>query len=714
MTASQRFNVGFMFLYGTLWEPADRKEHERFRDSDARVPAFKTGITDWHARCISLPTIAKQTEVWSGNIQTTQVDFELADTDGGASATLYASSTSPLGKPVAIYMKMSENPTYWSAIFTGNIVKSARRKGLITLTLEDSARNLLNSQFVTDYQCLATSIDGILYGTIKDIIGTNVYLDDKYDQTYITVSHGQDSDWVTSILALGLPTVIGVAGGPGGMAAGLLSGILGLFGQSSVNKWDEKYIKIKDYNVIPEGIIAGGQNFKFMRGSVSGLSNGTAGPLYYEPAFKSKGGRFEQGVFGTLELDDILHNAKKGDYIYVEQPLMYWGSPDDIIVNMLTGSNVSMRYTYPDDFSDDWISQTSPLKHIECYANVDNFEVGGISQAIGQMAEEFGFSFYIGEDNKFAVRAVRDVNYLASSVVGTLDESYNVINDGISSVEDLQDNYTDLEFKYKDSFYGKVYEQSLIATLGGATYYGGMKRVKTIQSDWIHDSITGQFIAKRMARRYATNTLRVECEVSLYSGPFKLGEVLRANGWAIGTNKMCEIISYTKDLNRSICGLVAEDAESIYSGRSYFYLQDGAGAITATSRAGFGTVLATLESSMEQCGWTKFPVGWTENEMMVRIANINAGLIPDGFVGHYFKSVPTTGGGVEEVYKCTGITDVGPATSGDYTDFVFKFDRGVSDTMVGSIPVLANLYRTTPFATCFNIGTIYGNSFRWF
>jgi hypothetical protein len=611
-------------------------------------------------------------------------------------------------------MKVSENPTYWSAIFTGNIVKSARRKGLITLTLEDAARNLLNSQFVTDYQCIATNIDGILYGTIKDIIGTNLYVDDKYDQAYITVSHGQDNDWFTSILALGVPAIIGGFGGPGGMVAGLLSGALGLFGQSSVNKWEEKYVKIKDYNVIPEGIVAGGQNFKFMRGSVSGLANGTAGPLYYEPMFKSKGGRFEQGVFGTLELDDILHNAKKGDYIYVEQPLMYWGSPDDIIMNLLTGSNASMRYAYPNDFSDDWISQTSPLKHIECYANVDNFEIGGVSQAIGQLAEEFGFSFYIGEDNKFAVRAVRDVNFLASSVVGTLDESYNVINDGISSIEDLQDNYTDLEFKYKDSFYGKVYEQSLIATLGGATYYGGLKRVKTIQSDWIHDTITGQFIAKRMARRYATNTLKIACDVSLYSGPFKLGEILRTNGWAVGTNKMCEIISYTKDLNRSVCGLVAEDAESIYSGRSYFYLQSGAGVVTATSRSGFGTILAPMESIALEYGFTQSPVGWSDSELTLTLsATLSYNMA--SLTGQYFRIIMLGGDTTDEVFKCISANVIQISTvAAGYNTWSMKVERGVFDTMVGSYGQLGILTRTTPTATCFGVGSIYGNHYRWF
>lgn len=719
MTAAQRFNVGFLFLYGTLWEMGSVRRGPDDEEKWRRIvqPAFVSGLTDWHLRCISLPTISKRTEVWSGDIQTSQIEFDLADTDGGASATLYPGSASPMGKPVAFYMKVSENPTYWSAVFSGNIVRSSRSKGLITLTVEDTARNLRNSQFVTDYQCIATKIDGILYGTIKDIIGTNVYIDDKYDQTYITVTHGQDTDWFANVIAgMGFPVVIGAAAGPGGIAAGLLSGALGLLGQPSVGKYEERYIKITDYNVIPDGVIAGGQNFKFYSGSVNSKANGTSGALYYLPSVKSKGGHFENGVFGTIELDDILHDARKGDYIYVEQPITYWGSPDDIIMNMLTGSNVTVRYSYPDDFSEDWVAQTSALKHIECSANVDNFELGGVMEAISKLAEEFGFSFYVDESNKFAVRSVRDISSISSEVVGTMSESYNVIGDGLTLVEDLADTYTDLEIKYRDTFGGKIYEQTVVATMGGATYYGGLKRVKTIQSAWIHDSLTGQYIAKRMARRYATRTFTTEGDISLYSGPFKLGEIVRANGWAVGTNQLYEIISYSKDFNRSRTHVVAENADSIYSGRSYFYLGVGSGNVSATSRSGFGTILAAPISSADEYGvltildfTVPWPLGFTESEINVSIS--------DGYknnmaslVGEYIR----IGAGTrDEIMKVISVENLGLATTGFYR-FNVKVERGAFDTVVNTYWFDNTIYRVSPKATCFNIGTIYGQCFRWF
>src|SRR3990167_8596122 len=70
--------------------------------------------------------------------------------------------------------------------YSGNITKVERKSGITSITAEDNFRNLMNSQFVADYIGIATHIttdNGLttLYGTVKDVIGSLVMVDDKGD-----------------------------------------------------------------------------------------------------------------------------------------------------------------------------------------------------------------------------------------------------------------------------------------------------------------------------------------------------------------------------------------------------------------------------------------------------------------------------------------------------------------------------------------------------
>jgi hypothetical protein len=388
---------------------------------------------------------------------------------------------------------------------------------------------------------------------------------------------------------------------------------------------------------------------------------------------------------------------------------MYWGSPDDIIMNMLVGSNTTVKYKYPDDFAPEWISQSSPLRHIELYSQMSNFDSGGVADAIKSLAQEIGFSFYLDESNRFSVRAVRDVSKVDADIIGTLDESYNVTGDGIEAIEDLQDTYTDLEIKFKDNFSGKLYEQTIHAQFPSATYYGGIKRVKTIQSNWIHDSITGEYITKRMARRYATAAKRIECEMSLYSIPISLGEIVKASGWAIGTNKKVEITGYTKDLSSSKGRVTAEDANSIYSGRSYFYLEGTSGTVDSSARSGFGTILAVHDNSLADSGYLATAVGWAENTLHIRCAPLYLTSVSD-LVNKYIALGSVSG----EIMKVLSKERVWRDSSGTWCH-EFKVLRGEYDTICSTHNFLETVWTIpSPTATCFGIGSNYGQSFRWY
>ena len=170
-TAAQNFSIDLIALYGTV---------EVFSTSGSIwIPAWREGYTDWNRRIDILPTIKKQVADWSGNFTIGDMQLSIPDPFSDVYSTLYANGHYPHGKPVAIYEKISDNPTNWMNVFTGLISSTERQSGKITLTCEDALRNILNLEFVPDYRCIATNVDGTLYGTVKDVIGSNVYVDDK-------------------------------------------------------------------------------------------------------------------------------------------------------------------------------------------------------------------------------------------------------------------------------------------------------------------------------------------------------------------------------------------------------------------------------------------------------------------------------------------------------------------------------------------------------
>jgi hypothetical protein len=637
MPASQRFNVDVRFLYGTLLEDAGKDTARPSGTTSVVVrrsrTAWSSGRTDWNRRATELPVVSKSITNWTGKPEVGEISFSLADTDNSVYSTFYGSvwaSVSPLGNPVGFYSKVSENPEYYLPIFSGVISKVERSRGKTKLTIEDSMRNLYNSQFVADYAGIATFIGDKLYGTLKDVQGTTFYMDDRGDGRLVKQSTEDDRNWFAIITGAIVGGALGfITGGLGALAAGaaltagpaVVGGVSGAI--TSIPKGGSKenwFIKVNDYNAIPDGVVFGGQNLKFYPGTVDGRANGIYGSLYGTLAMKVRSGTFQYGIFGTMEVDELFHNVKKGDYVYAELPLIYWGSPDDIIRNMLTGSNSTVRWSFPGDFSDSWFDQTTPLRHIEAWANVSNFEVGGVMDAIDSMCKEFGFNFYIDESNRFAVRSIRPRALTSSSVIGTLSEGYNVVEDGFTRVDDIKSGYTDINIKFKNEVVGGEYDQELrIPLYGAATYYGGLRRPYSIDSKWIHDSLTGQFAAKRLARRYGTVSSSLEGDVVLNSLPISLGDVVSCTGWAVGTARPFETMGYEKDFGANRVHVKLEDVTSLYDSRGFFYISATTNSVaTSGDTSAFGTIMSTLNMapSLYGLGGTLLgSIGYSDTEL---------------------------------------------------------------------------------------------------
>lgn len=714
---AQRFNVDLMFLYGsTIYSTygnigsheKDERSNERRAKTvfiidgtyyDFRYPDFYNKRTDWSRRAIELPAISKSMEPWTGQFQTSEVGFALADTDGSVYGSLYGNGRSPVGGVVGIFSRVSENPTYWYPVFAGNIVRTERNRGKISLSLEDGFRNLFNSAFVHDYAGIATLIDGKLYGTIKDVIGTNVYLDDRGDK-YLRRSEDDDGgDWFGKVFGALLTVGIGaISGGIPGAALGAISGGLSALGggrQPTTQYWYE----VQDYNAIPDGVIFGGQRLKFLSGSVSARANRSLGPLYEVDSIRVRGGRFVEGIYGTIEVDDQLNTINKGDYVYSELPLVYSGSPDDIIINLLTGSNVTVNYTYPDDFSANWVSQTAPLKHIEAFRAIgDNDTVLGV---ITSLCTDYGFSFYLDENNRFSVRSLREQEHFQPETVGTISEDFNILNEGVTMVEDIRDTYTSLDLKYQPFFDGG-YTQTFTRNLPTSTYYGGAPRVKSISSEWIHDQVTAEFQAARFARKWGTAFRKIECELSLYSVPIALGEVLSVTSQVTGTGAKYEITSYEKDFGRSVARVGAEDISYMYGQRGFAYFKEGtfSGFATVISYHYQGGGYGALAGSVD-----------TEQTAIYLTDDVWSGYRVSDLTGWLIRI-----GNSEEIMRVVSVEGVHiPNFHGNTVFSVLKVDRGHFNTIPTEYPPgLRPVQCMAPYATYFGINPSQGTSFFWF
>lgn len=716
--ANQQFNVDVQILFGSVWKPLpsnvaykrfEKTEGEK-RNSDVWIrgkqdPWWEVSLTDWNRRCTELPTIQKSVENWTGRFQVGAANFTLADTDGSVRSRLYASNGA-LGHELALFSKVSENPTYWNPVFVGNVTRVERGKGLVKLQVEDGMRNLYNSRFVPDYQHIATRIGNSLYGTVRDVVGTNIYLDDRGDTRLVKITQpGEDSigmilggiiGGAVGFLSAALTAGVGAAAMPS-----IVGGVSGALGNIPTNNGAEQqwYYQTNDYNAIPDHTVLGGQNLKFFSGSIDPRAGTFTQPLFTIPSQKVRGGTFQYGIYGTIEIDDILHNAKKGDFIYAELPLIYSGSPADIIRNMLAGTNSTVRFVWPDDFSEGWNEQALPLRHIEAFAVCQNFENGGPSEAIDTLAREFGFTFYLDENNKFALRTIRETALTSPTIIGTLDENWNVLNDGFTIVDDVQSSYTDIAIKFQDVFSGQVFGQEVTIPTGTGTFYNAVRRTLSIDSRWIHDSITGQFMATRLCRRYGTTISHLEGDVSLYSVPIALGDIVACTGWACGTNAAYEILSYSKNFGQSITHVVAEKADWIYRTQGFFYLgTNGAFAtVLCNPTEGFGTYGTILDAVYTSSSdiTLYWPRGFTARDL----------------TGSHFR-IGTRG---EEVMFAISRWDP-PATTifgQEYYCANYKIHRAVKSTLpIDYLNTEVVISVTPPIATVPGFGS--GTYWKWF
>lgn len=700
---NQHFNVDLRIFYGSQ---VSQVKGTYVPDSPTGAPVtspviyqetYRPSLTDWSRRLVSLPTISKSVENWSGQFETSAVTLELADTDGSVSLRL---GTRPFGNPITLWSKVAQNPDYWSPVIGGHITGISRGRGITRVTFYDSFKNVYNSHFIPDYMGLATFIGTKLYGTVKDVIGSNVYIDDRGDIQLIRrkVQDESSGNWLGAVVGAALGAITGAFTGGLAPAIGAAAGFVGNIPAAGRDAKYEYYYKVNDFNAIPDGYIFGGQALKFSAATVSGVATSVYGPLYTIPRQRVRGGQFANGIYGTVELDDLLHGVAIGDYVYAELPLIYFGSPDDIIVNMLCGSNVSVRYEFPKDFCDDWFEQTSALRHIEAYSYVENFERGGVIEAIDSLCKEFGFTFYLDEGNKFAVRMLRQYDVYGSNVIGTVHETYNIVNDGVELSQDVNTSYSDIVYRYKDTYIGNLYEQEVSIVTGAATWFGGQHRVLEVNSKWIHDGFTGKYVAKRVARRYATVNPTIEFETSLYAVPVTLGEILNVTSWSTGTNAKYEIVGYEKDFQNSVAKITAESADFLYKNRGFFQLSPG-------NKSGLGQIEYSIATSWNQF-YLKYRIDADDNH--IHMYSLFLGTAPTGST-ITFPTTPFPGN--NEVMK---VLDCYPVP-GQPFEFIMVVERGYMNTVSWMHNEEAEMYFVNSYvATCYNMNPAYGTIFRWY
>ena len=696
------------------------------------------GTTNWQTRIKSFGNLQKSTKHWTGEYQVGNWKPTFIDENNEIYGSTFSVGLESRMKGFGILAMVADKPLTYIPQFFGEINSFEWQDGLVTIEARDKLKDLANRNFVFDYANLGSSVNGKEWGRVLKVSGTLVMFNDFGDVRWIEAKTQHEDTW-TQIARIGFSAVVGfIGGGPIGAGIGAANAYINSPSDSSV----PGYYKVTDYNAIPDNTVRSGQRVKFYSGSVNAIATNLSGPLANVKERSINGGKFNQGIYGTFDIDST-EDIKVGDYVYVRKPLVYFGNPDRVIKAILCGSNIDYPYSNGSNYQSDGIIGSNFISGRETdFSSNWNYEINtsilyALSKTIGvnttsnpyreikDLVAEILLSFYIDETDKFAIKSLRPKGLVSSGTEPNYQQNVNILS-GFSFSKSIDDAIAGVRMYYQwkgegiGAFngYNKLIEQSAHTSIRGITAWG------TILSDWLFIDDDAESVTSRMLTDRSLGVDRINLPTTLYGVINYVNDVIKVTHKTGNlTNQLFEIEGYSKNFDNSTVELTAINVNrsfgygnAIWSGTSIpitTSLQSGFSYMgVGSSLRRLGTISRAYSPSFGTCNSTDTYMCWggTIAEEMWKLTN-------------NYIVIGSLSGGFTEVIKLGDA--VAWVRSGDQF-IVNKITRGMFNTIprryydgepvyllgpVNDVSYYGTLYN---FGTTLNIGSNIGTAFKFF
>lgn len=524
--------------------------------------------TNWHGRIESFGAIRRDIEHWSGDIQVGNFSPTLADERNELWGSLFGSDDARM-KSVMLSAQINDRPLTYTPQFAGKLLSSEWTNGRVTFELKDNILNLPDRTFIFDYRNIGSTNKQKSWGIVKKVVGTDVMFDDYGDKKFVQVK----KKGKTLLQAFGggiIGGVVGfIGGGPIGGAIGFSNGFIS--NRPTSDRITRSYYEVSDFDAIPDELVSSGQKIKFYRGSVSGLAQNSNGPLADAVERVIKNGTMRWGIEGTIGFE-TTEGIYVGDYMYVRVPINLSGSPKEVMEALLTGSNIDTPYklatttttnptnggvpTYSiqsyTDFASSWNDELQPIELMNV-GKVLELENTTPFDEIKELCHDLQLSFYVDEENKFAIRSIRPRGLIADSSIATYTEGLNIRSSGFSFRKS-----TEKALKGVTLFYANVGETGLYdgynkkLQMAFDSAITGVTEWLEIKSNWIRNDDDAKVIAWRTRLGREQGVDEINLPTSLYGVINSVTDVVRVtHRMGSITNGLFEILGYSKQFDKS-------------------------------------------------------------------------------------------------------------------------------------------------------------------
>jgi len=560
--------------------------------------------TNWHGNVENFGAVSKSIKHWTGDFEVGNWNPQLNDPYNEIWGSLFNNSEGRM-KSISLSAMIHDRPFKFAPQFTGLINKIETSEGIISFEIKDKLKDLPYRNFIYDYQNIGSSNYAKQWGIIKRVFGTLIMFDDLGDVQYI--ERKQQGKTILESIFSGVIAAIpsAITGNWPGAAIGFSLGVVSNLPTN--DKMVGGYYQIQDFNVIPDDIVKSGIKAKFYAGSISGIATNLNHPLVGVTEHSFSGGTFINGLYGTFSIDDTSE-INVGDYVYVRRPIILAGSPNEVVKALLTGSNIDYPYTFEtrvyspsptpggyglfidkeSDFFSGWDNEWQMLSLINMNKIIEGDNTKPFDE-IKEIMRDLQVSFYIDENNKFAIRTIRPRAIINPTGIATYTESQNILS-GFKYTKSVEEAKAGVRFYYdyigenvgalKNGYNRKLEVKYPNAIVGVNTW-------DEIESKWIHSDEDAKEIVWRMRTNTEKGIDKAVIPTTLYGIINTVTDIIRVthrNGSL--TNHLFEIESYQKNFDDSIVEFTAIDAQRNY-GYGNCQWSGTSGQATNTSLSGY-------------------------------------------------------------------------------------------------------------------------------
>jgi hypothetical protein len=648
--------------------------------------------TTWHNNVQSYGQITKTSKHWSGEytvgnweLELNDVDSEIANfySDGGTRSyksiwgSLYGLGSEARGKTILFRAKTTDVATTYVSQFEGQIQDITAENGKISLLIQDKLGGLDDKRFIYDYVNIGSQVGTLVWGRVKRIFGTQVMFDDFGTSEYIERKSPETTFWDTALGGV-LGGAVGlVAGGLTfgiGAAMGFLGGALGNLPKES--QVTAAYYKYTDFNFIPDNTVASGQKVKFYVGSIDAVATNSNSPLINIQEKTILGGKFENGIYGTFEFADTT-GIKVDDWIYVRKPLRFAGTPDEIVKQILCGSNINTPYATT-SFSPSWNNEMENIELLNLGRVIGVDEEISPFDLLKELFSEIKVNFYIDENNLFSCRTIRPRGF-NSSDTGTYNNNTNINNFQYKrSAEEVQNGFVMYyDWVGQGGAYNSEYNRQYI--LHFKNPITSISKFGTVVSKWIHNEDDARAICYRQMFDTERGIDRGVLDTFLNGITQNTADTIRVtHPTGSIVNRLFEIESYSKDFTSSKVKFNLIDAERIYGYGNCVWATTFAN-VTGSSVSGFGYTGHIAGSAGT----------WNAIEHNLSVSDTIATFASEPSISHYYCCFGSLSNQYTEVFF---IGTFNSGTVGTNTFYYATLQRGMFNTIQRPVASASLMY----------------------